>query len=67
MELATNQERSVKSCPWCNGSLRCATCNGTGKLFVKTRIFWRRRIECRACEGTGLCQLCKPHGAVAGS
>jgi hypothetical protein len=58
--LATDQEPGVKTCPWCKGSRRCATCEGTGTRVVKTRILHRiQAAACSACAGTGVCQLCK--------
>ncbi len=61
MESVLERERGVKTCPWCHDSRQCAKCGGTGQRTVKTRILHRaREAECRACEGTGVCQLCKP-------
>jgi DnaJ-class molecular chaperone len=58
--MASDQDPRSKPCPWCKGSRRCATCEGTGKRVAKTRILHRAHAaECRACEGTGVCQLCK--------
>jgi DnaJ-class molecular chaperone len=58
--LATDQERGVKTCPWCNGSRRCSKCDGTGERAVRTRILRLRRVvDCPSCAGTGVCQLCK--------
>jgi len=63
MELVTDQERSVKPCPWCKGSCRCAKCDGSGKRVVHTRILrLTHATDCRGCEGTGVCQLCKRLG-----
>ncbi len=58
--LATDQKAGVKACPWCKGSHRCATCGGTGARLVKSPVLHRlRAADCTACEGTGVCQLCK--------
>jgi len=68
MDTVIDHEHRVKTCPWCHDSRRCAKCDGTGQRIVKTRILNRpHATDCRACEGTGLCQLCKRRGEVAGS
>jgi len=58
--LASDRNLGSKPCAWCKGSRQCATCEGTGKRVVKTRILHLTHVaDCRACEGTGVCQLCK--------
>jgi DnaJ-class molecular chaperone len=55
-----------KACPWCKGSRHCATCQGTGTRLVRTRILRRTQTaDCLACDGSGVCQLCKPRHAVS--
>jgi DnaJ-class molecular chaperone len=60
MDLVKDKESNVTTCPWCHGSRHCAKCDGTGHRQVQTRMFHRTHTtDCRACEGTGVCQLCK--------
>jgi hypothetical protein len=57
---ATDRNLGVKTCRWCKGGRRCALCDATGKRFVQTRILHLTHVaDCRACGGTGVCQLCK--------
>jgi hypothetical protein len=58
--LASELDPDANTCPWCKGSRRCAKCEGTGQRVAKTRILHRTlSADCRACEGSGVCQLCK--------
>lgn len=66
MELVIDQEERVTICPWCHGSRHCAKCDGAGQRVVKSRVLRRTQAtDCRACEGTGTCQLCKVSGQGA--
>ena len=60
MDVVIDRQRSVTTCPWCHGSRNCAKCEGTGHRSVQTRILRLvHQTDCRACDGTGVCQLCK--------
>jgi hypothetical protein len=57
---ATDRVAAVNTCAWCKGGRRCATCGGTRRRFVRTRILHLTHVaDCHACDGTGVCQLCK--------
>jgi hypothetical protein len=56
------------ACAWCKGRHYCATCDGTGKGVGRKRFLHRIHVTaCRACEGSGVCQLCKPAGQASAS
>jgi hypothetical protein len=58
---ANVREPGAMSCSSCKGGRGCATCGGTGKRFAQTRSVRLAHVaNCRACEGSGVCQLCKP-------
>lgn len=43
------------SCDGCLGSQQCWVCLGTGSLETERG----NRVKCRACNGSGICPLCR--------
>ena len=36
---------------------KCFRCGGVGKRWVRAGCFPDRRVKCRFCKGTGLCEV----------
>jgi DnaJ-class molecular chaperone len=59
---------NMRSCPFCQGTGRCAKCSGHGtRVARKGMLRVRRAVSCPACNGSGECDLCHGSGKVQGT
>lgn len=52
----------TKSCPLCNGSGKCSSCNGTHRINYQ---FGSGTLECPNCKPNGACSSCGGSGEKA--